>query len=143
MESKYYIAVNENERQGPFTAEQLSDKVTADTLVWSDKLDNWMPVKDVPELWKSIQPNTTKETAFNPPQSWLLTSLLTFFIFSFVGGAIAIYFASKVDDTYLKGDTKLARHYSNRAQLFVYLGVIIGLIARPSIIYVIYLLKQF
>ena len=81
MESKYYIAVNENERQGPFTAEQLSDKVTADTLVWSDKLDNWMPVKDVPELWKSIQPNTTKETAFNPPQSWLLTSLLTFFIF--------------------------------------------------------------
>ena len=142
MENKYYIIVNDNERQGPFTVDQLADKISAETLVWNEKLDDWLPAKDVPAILHLLQPQDKNEEPFNPPKSWLLTSLLTFFIFSFIGGAIATYFASKVDDTYLQGNVKQAKQYANKARLFVLLGVILGLIARPSIAYFFYLLNQ-
>ena len=135
MEEKYYIAISDNERQGPYTMDQLKDVITADTMVWNKDLPSWTAAQDVPQLYKLLDiKNDTIKSSFNPPKSWLLTSLLVFFIFSFIFGAIAIYYATKVDDNYLRNANSEAELYSKKARQFVIIGVVFGLIVRPFIL---------
>ena len=135
MEEKYYIAINDNERQGPFTIEQLKGVVTPETMVWNKSLPSWTAASEVSELKSILDPSgKVGSTRFNPPKSWLLSSLITFFVFSYPFGGIATYYASKVDDNYLKGDLSQAEYYSKKAQRFVIIGIILGLIFRPILI---------
>lgn len=54
---KYYIAVN-NERQGPFSIEELAQKgITASTLVWTENMVDWQPAGSIDELRHVIAPS--------------------------------------------------------------------------------------
>lgn len=54
----WYIVV-EGEQQGPFSAEQLSgfmdgNSLDADSFVWKEGFDDWLPIRDVPELAEKL-----------------------------------------------------------------------------------------
>ena len=138
MDEKYYIAINENERKGPYSIEELRLLITPETLVWHKNLPTWQSAKEVPEL-KSIlniqqDEEVTTNSDFDPPQSWILSALLTFFLFSTVLGAVAIYYAAKVDDAYLRGEHSLSKKYAQLARKFVFIGIPVGMIVRTVII---------
>lgn len=51
MEKIWYIKI-QGKQQGPFSVEQLKGmkEITLDTLVWSPKLKDWVPLRLIPEL---------------------------------------------------------------------------------------------
>ena len=50
MDKEYYI-LEEKEQKGPFTFEQLKKfGLNATTLVWTDGMENWKPLKEITEL---------------------------------------------------------------------------------------------
>ena len=47
---KYFVVIND-EQQGPYTIDELAElKITSDTEVWTDGMDQWAPAADVPQL---------------------------------------------------------------------------------------------
>lgn len=132
MDEKYYIAINDNERKGPYTLNELRGIITPETKLWNKTLPTWMLAKDIPELQSilTIQEQEEKpkifEIRFNPPNSWLLASFLIFFFLSSIIGAIAIFHATKVDDNYLLGNYEASKNHSKKAKLFVIIGLAFG-----------------
>lgn len=52
----YYYLVG-NQQNGPWTIEQLSYKgLTDETLIWTEGMENWQKLKDIPELYKVLKP---------------------------------------------------------------------------------------
>jgi len=48
---KEYFYLIGKDQNGPFSFEELVAKgITEDTLIWSDGMDNWEKLKDIPEL---------------------------------------------------------------------------------------------
>lgn len=45
MDEKYYIAINENERKGPYSIEELRLLITPETLVWHKNLPHGSRLK--------------------------------------------------------------------------------------------------
>ena len=57
MKEYYFIA--ENKQMGPFTVEELTNQnLTLETLVWSSGMDNWVILKDIPELLEVVKPSS-------------------------------------------------------------------------------------
>jgi uncharacterized membrane protein YhaH (DUF805 family) len=47
---KYFYSID-NEKQGPFSIEELSDKnITDETLIWFEGLEDWTPAKEVEKI---------------------------------------------------------------------------------------------
>ncbi len=134
MEEKFYVAISDNERQGPYTITQLDGHITPETLVWNRSLTTWIEAKEVKQLKHLFASESIADKEFNPPHSYLFPSLLVFFIFSFIVGAIAVFYASKVDDLYLKGDKEGSIFYSRRAKITFIIGIAVGIVLRPLII---------
>lgn len=67
-EMKEYFFLKHKDQTGPFTIEQLADKgLTNETLIWTDGMENWTKLKDIPELaqtlkLKSVPPPPPSET---------------------------------------------------------------------------------
>jgi hypothetical protein len=56
---KEYYYLNNNEQFGPFSTEELQTKgITSETLIWTDEMEEWKKVKDVPDLMNN--PNFKK-----------------------------------------------------------------------------------
>lgn len=56
---KEYFFLKEKEQNGPFTIEQLSEKkLTNETLIWTEGMDNWGKLKDIPELVQTLKPKS-------------------------------------------------------------------------------------
>lgn len=56
--TEYYFLKGKDQK-GPFTIEQLSDKgLTNETLVWTEGLENWQKLKDIPELVQHLKPKS-------------------------------------------------------------------------------------
>lgn len=48
---KEYFFLKGKTQNGPFTIEQLSNKeITSETFVWTEGMENWEKLKDIPEL---------------------------------------------------------------------------------------------
>lgn len=62
---KYFILID-NLQKGPYSIEELSDKkITIETLVWSEGMENWEKLKNIPEIVnqiKSVPPPPPKIT---------------------------------------------------------------------------------
>ena len=64
---KEYFFLKGKEQNGPFSLEELSTKdLTNETLIWTEGMENWQKLKDIPELvlvlkLKSIPPPFPKE----------------------------------------------------------------------------------
>lgn len=55
MSSQYYLGIA-GEQTGPFTEQEIRAKIRSaevpeDALVWHDAMDDWKPLRQVPELW--------------------------------------------------------------------------------------------
>jgi len=52
---EYYYLENRNQK-GPFTVEEMrTQKLSGETLIWSEGMDNWQKLKDVAELFQEIK----------------------------------------------------------------------------------------
>ena len=62
---EFYIS-NNNEKEGPFTLEELSAKdITPHTLVWAVGYKEWKAAKDVPELNDIIYKTPPAQASFS------------------------------------------------------------------------------
>lgn len=60
---KEYFFLTGKDQNGPFTIEQLEGKgLTNETLIWTDGMENWQKLKDIPQLAQTIKPKS-----FPPP----------------------------------------------------------------------------
>lgn len=56
---KEYFFLTGKDQNGPFTIDQLADKgLTSETLIWSEGMENWQKLKDIPELIQIIKPKS-------------------------------------------------------------------------------------
>lgn len=56
---KEYFFLKDKEQNGPFSIEQLLDKgLTNETLIWTDGMENWQKLKDIPELVQTLKPKS-------------------------------------------------------------------------------------
>jgi hypothetical protein len=56
---KEYFFLKGKDQNGPFTVEQLvNKKLTNDTLIWTEGMDNWQKLKDIPDLMKLLKPKS-------------------------------------------------------------------------------------
>ena len=56
---KEYFFLKGKDQNGPFTVEQLFDKkLTIETLIWTEGMENWQKLKDIPELAETISPKS-------------------------------------------------------------------------------------
>lgn len=54
----YYYLIGKDQN-GPFTIEQLAEKVlTNETLIWTEGMQNWQKLNDIPELFQIIKPKS-------------------------------------------------------------------------------------
>ena len=67
---KYYYLADKNNRDKPFTLEQLKDKdLTNESLIWTEGMDDWKMLKDIPELSNLVvKPKPTSVPPPIPPQ---------------------------------------------------------------------------
>lgn len=62
---KEYFFLKGKDQYGPFTVEQLFDKkLTSETLIWIEGMENWQKLKDIPDLAEMISPKSVP-----PPQT--------------------------------------------------------------------------
>ena len=63
---KFYYLAERNKTSKPFTLEQLKDKgLTNESLVWTEGMDDWKMLKDIPELSHLVKPKPA--TSVPPP----------------------------------------------------------------------------
>lgn len=56
---KEYFFLKGKDQNGPFTVEQLANKgLTSETLIWSEGMENWQKLKDIPELTQALKPKS-------------------------------------------------------------------------------------
>jgi hypothetical protein len=56
---KEYFFLTGKDQNGPFTIEQLADKgLTNETLIWTEGMENWQKLKDIPELAQTLRPKS-------------------------------------------------------------------------------------
>lgn len=56
MEIKEYYYLVGKDRNGPLTTEELKTKeITAETFVWTEGMENWQKIKDIPELFVNLK----------------------------------------------------------------------------------------
>jgi hypothetical protein len=56
---KEYFFLKGKEQNGPFTIDQLFDKgLTYETFVWTEGMENWRKLRDIPELVQVLKPNS-------------------------------------------------------------------------------------
>lgn len=129
--NRYFYIDAEGKQKGTFTAMELKEEhVKADTLVWTQGMEQWKRADEVDELkylfsgthYYTAQPMPSEPSqgtyAYGPthqeqpmPKTWLVESiLLTILPFIFCGsflsllGIIAIVYAAQVESFYHRGD---------------------------------------
>lgn len=111
----YYYIDQDNQQQGPFTVEQLSEQqINVNTLVWSEGMESWIPAGQVQELSALFtgqpvpppfqpappsfgnaqnSPMPPYPTGGAPKKSnvWLIALLVGVGVFAFIGIGIIIF----------------------------------------------------
>lgn len=81
-----------------------------------------------PEPHRSISPVAQSEER---PSNYLVWAIISTLLCNLIFGVIAIIFASKVNSSFDKGDIAGARLNSERAQWFIILSIVLGVIWSP------------
>lgn len=56
---KEYFFLTGKDQNGPFTVEQLAGKgLTNETLIWTEGMENWQKLKDIPDLAQTLKPKS-------------------------------------------------------------------------------------
>ncbi len=134
---KYWISVDGN-REGPYSREQLLLKqLPADTLVWRDGMEQWLPAAQLPELVGMFTPFDLEKAGVRPypprlsPPTYLVWAILSTLCCCQIFGIVAIIYSIRVKTKFDEGDYDCAEKYSERAALWVILSFVIGLVLMP------------
>ena len=69
---EWYYADAEEEQQGPCSVADLQNLfgkgVTIDSLMWMEDMENWTPLKDIPELFSTVVPKRKEKPPPPPPR---------------------------------------------------------------------------
>ena len=135
---EYYFLSPDNQRMGPVTLEQLLEsQINGDTLIWKKGLTAWTPAKEVPEVAAMLAPTFQQpepqvnshptETRPCPPTN-LVWGILSTILCCLPLGIVSIYYSTKVEKSYFKGDYDKALKYSDRAANWCIASITISLL---------------
>lgn len=153
---KYWVIIN-NEKLGPLTAEELGQmEICSDTPVWRPGMADWQRAADLPELEALLTRRSTPPPPVPQPRilygstvpgapaaaddyrhqtpmppTYLVWSIIATVLCCIPCGIAAIYFSAQVSSRYEGGDLKGAEKCSERAQLWIILSIVLGLISTP------------
>ena len=71
MSEQWYIKGEGDEKIGPYTAEQMQryalvGSLALEDLVWTDRVDTWIPASSVEGLFPTAQPDTPRQSITSP-----------------------------------------------------------------------------
>lgn len=150
-----YWVIIDNNKIGPLTLEDLKRVgVKPDTPVWRTGLADWCKASDLDELvpilhtsapppvippyltygnripGAPVQPGDSRHGKPMPP-TYLVWSIIVTILCCVPCGIAAIVFSSQVSSKYESGDLAGAEKSSERAQLWIVLSIVLGLISMP------------
>lgn len=139
----------DGQQQGPFTLEQLQGMdLTPDTPVWYEGLADWQPAFRAPATAPLFQPQQPPQPQYQPPQqqyaynqqpqplspamqrpqNYLVLAILSLICCCMPLGIVAVVYAAQVNSKWDGGDYYGAQRASQRAQLWVILAIVFGVI---------------
>ena len=141
---KYWVIINDS-KLGPLTIGELEQaKICPDTPVWRPGLADPSPppVAPVPPVPRSRilygsqvpgapAPQSDPRNQEPMPPTYLAWSIIVTILCCIPCGIVAIYFSAQVSSRYESGDIKGALQASDRAQLWIILSFVLGLITTP------------
>lgn len=157
---KYWVIINDS-KLGPLTIGELEQaKICPDTPVWRPGLADWCRASELPELQSILSHASPPPVAPVPPvprsrilygsqvpsapapqsdprnqepmpPTYLAWSIIVTILCCIPCGIVAIYFSAQVSSRYESGDIKGALQASDRAQLWIILSFVLGLITTP------------
>lgn len=65
----WFIILN-GKQEGPYSFEELREikEITPDTLAWKEGMENWLPIRDIPELKKLFEEPQPSEEMIEGPE---------------------------------------------------------------------------
>lgn len=153
MDTKIWIQLD-GQRQGPFTLEQLpSTGIRPETPVWYEGLPDWTMACNAPltaQIFYSGPSAFGPRTSYNQqqpyngfgrdnsqqpmppcPPSYLAWAILTTICCCLPLGIVSIIYSSQVSSRYMANDYAGAVRASERAQLWLILSIVCGLLSAP------------
>lgn len=152
-----YWIIQNDERQGPFTLEQMLGRtdITLDTPVWRDGMLDWgtagmlpelaplftppappvPPVQETPQYGQSADSHAMGNSPTQPPMppNYLGWSIAATLCCCVPLGIVAIYYSSQVSAAYYTHDYSRAWQMSKRAEMWLILAIVSGLVAMPFV----------
>ena len=163
--NNYYYLSSDNKPMGPFTPEELYQKINKETLVWSEGMAAWVNAASVPELVPMFSilpppppsPKTPIDSSSvelpspsepqvcvnpslikNKPESYMGFSIIVTVLFCFPCGLVALLNASKVDTLWYEGRKGEALVKSDAAKRWSCFGLILSV--TVWIVFMIYMI---
>ncbi|MCM1292491.1 MAG: CD225/dispanin family protein [Bacteroides sp.] len=146
---QYWVAINKT-KHGPLSLDEVrAMHLLPDTLVWHKGLDGWMPASSLPELADSLA-GEISVASFDPtnattppvyrmpatplppkPPTYLGWSIASIILCCLIPGIVAVVYGSKVSSRYNEGDYEGAQKASERAELWLIISIVVGLVWLP------------
>ena len=151
---QYYLAIN-GQQAGPFEEQDLvANGMTADTMVWTQGMAQWLPAGQVPELAIYLQQSATGGAGVNyaapqyygndylangaqpqqhqpysyaPPENYLTKAILVTIFCFFPVGIPAIIHAALANGHYRNGNQAEAERCNRLAKKFIKIAFWIGI----------------
>ena len=136
---KKYFYTDGSNNYGPYTLEELKqEKISRDTKVWFQGLDEWKSAGSIAELeiiFKLTPPPLTNPTFSHteklinnkPPKNWLVESILVTLFCCLPFGIAGIVNAAKVESRFYAGDFVGANKSSGDAKKWTMVALGLGI----------------
>jgi hypothetical protein len=135
----YWIIGGDNKEYGPIPAEQICEwlqegRANAQSFVRKEGTNQWLPASSYPEFGQVPPPLHRAAPNLSPLEKNKVKNYLVLSIISTCCcgclplGIVAIYFATQVDARLARGDYEGAMNASNKARLWCWISIIVGII---------------
>lgn len=131
---KYYYLGPEGRQMGPYSFSELRSRITPETIVWREGMDDWAPASTVPELAELFHSSTQSyASTFTPPpvkkpDNWLVWSILSTLFCCLPFGVVAIVYSAQVDSQWYRGEHERAINSARKAKNFTIASVICSIV---------------
>lgn len=131
---RYYYLGPEGRQMGPYSFSELRSRITPETIVWREGMDDWAPASTVPELAELFHSSTQSyASTFTPPpvkkpDNWLVWSILSTLFCCLPFGVVAIVYSAQVDSQWYRGEHERAINSARKAKNFTIASVICSIV---------------
>ncbi len=129
METKIWIQ-RDGRQQGPFSLAELAGAgIEPRTPVWYQGLSDWTAACEAP-LTAGLFYSTPVQAPPCPP-TYIAWAVVVTICCCLIGGIVAIIYSSQVTSRYAAHDYEGAVRASSRAELWIILSIVFGLVGTP------------